>query len=207
MRENLDILKERFPGMVIVPGFLRSDLAFQDGQSLMKFLIKKGEKEALAPERLLDQQDAFAITRYGLFLLNETVDAEGTGVLQTYPNATIFTGTGLTAASLEKLYNGSLGIKIGQDQLIEDYPNRNFRVVRTTQQSSSSNKSENLPVDGFASAAPMMVLKGKAKIDISVNRPATSGEGVQLTDTSANVIKAVFFAQGYTIYGAGNSAQ
>ncbi|MDP1763071.1 MAG: hypothetical protein Q8L07_04220 [Sediminibacterium sp.] len=204
MRENLDILKDRFGAdAVIVPGFIRSDLSMTDGNTNMQFLVKKGEKIALAPERLLDFKDAFAITRYGVLLVFETVAAPGTGKLETYPNATVFAGTGLTAASLEKLYNGSLGIKVGQDQLIEAYPTHNFRVVRTTQQASSTTKSEQLPADGFASAQPMLILKGNEKLDVIVTRPATSGEGVQLTDTSTNIVKVVFFAQGYTIYGAG----
>lgn len=204
MRENLDILKERYGNdAIIVPGFIRSDLAMSNGQTAMQFLVKKGEKTALAPERLLDFKDAFAITRYGILLVFETVGAEGTGVLNTYPNATVFTGVGLTATDLEKVYNGSLGIKVGQDQLIEAYPSHNFRVVRTTQQASASTKSEGLPADGFASAQPMVILKGNEKLDITLTRPAVSTEGVQLTTVTVNVVKSVFFAQGYTIYGAG----
>lgn len=204
MRENLDILKEKYgPGAVIVPGYIRSDLALAAGAAAMQFLVKKGEKVANAAERMLDFKDAFAITRYGVLLVFETVGAEGTGALQTYPNATVFTGVGLTAAALEKVYNGSLGIKVGQDQVIENYPAHNFRVVRTTQQASATTYSEGLPADGFASAQPMVILKGNEKLDITLTRPATSGEGVQLTTVTANIVKAVFFAQGYTIYGAG----
>lgn len=206
MRENLDILREKYgPSAVIVPGFIRSDLAMSNGQSSMQFLVKKGEKTALAPERLLDFKDAFAITRYGILLVFETVGAEGTGKLETYPNATVFTGIGLTAADLEKVYNGSLGIKVGQDQLIEGYPSHNFRVVRTTQQASATTKSEQLPADGFASAQPMLILKGNEKLEIILTRPAVSTEGVQLTTTTTNIVKAVFFAQGFTIYGAGGN--
>lgn len=202
-RQEYDIIKAKFPGRIVVPGYLRTDYTMVPGEGTTKFILKKGEKTQLMPERLLDDNDAFAITNYGIFLLFETVGKEGVGKLETYPNATVFTGTGIVAADLEKVYNGSLGIKLDQDQLIESYPAHNFRVVRTTQQATSTTKSEQLPVDGYATATPMLVLYGGQKIFPQLDRPAVAGEGVQLADQTVNVVKVSLCLQGFTVYGAG----
>ena len=205
MRQNYDILKERYPSATIVPGFIRSDVALSNGTGRTLFPVKKGDKVAFSCENLLDYKDAFAITRYGIQIINEVVGNEGVGVRQTYPNIIVFpaTDTGLVAEDLEKIYNGTLAIKVGQDQLIEAYPTANFRVVRTSQQAAATTRSEALPVDGFASAEPLVILRGNDKIEVVLQRPAKSGEGVQLTTTTSKIVKAVFFAQGFTIYGAG----
>lgn len=198
-RLELDILKAmpEFQGKKIVPAFLRKDVALVNGQSTIQFpLIKNSGVTINAAENLLDYKDAIAITHYGLFLVFETVGQEGKGRLFTFPNSSVFTGAGLTLADLEKLYNGKLTLRNGQDQLLEAYPTKNFRVERTS-------ATEAVPADGFATAAPMIIFKGNDKIDLRVERPATSGEGVQLTTTTTNIVKAVFFAQGYVIYGAG----
>jgi len=206
-RSNLEILKQKYPGRVIVPGFLRKDVALVNGNTIIKFPVLKNDNgQPLQTENFLDTNDAFAVERYGLYLLFETVGSEGTGVLQTYPNATVFTGTGLTAADLEKIYNGSFAGKIGQYQLIEAYPTKNFRVVRTTQQATSTTKSESLPVDGTAEASPLLVFGGCEKLELQVQRPTGASDAVQLTTTTTNIVKAVLFLQGYTIYGAGYDA-
>lgn len=187
----------------VVPASLVTGTALVNGSNLIQFLVNKGDKQALPYENLIDKTDAFAITRYGLFLINEIVGNEGKAELQTYPNIIQFpaSDTGLVAADLMKVYNGFLNIQVGQAKILESYPTHNFKVARTTQQASATTFSEYLPVDGFATADPMLILDGSQKNLVSILRPATSGEGVQLTSTTSKIVKAVFFAQGYVIYG------
>lgn len=174
-----------------------------NGNSLMTFLVNKGEKTALSYENLIDKTDAFAVTSFGMLICNEVVATPGKAPFVTYPNIIQFAAsyTGLVAADLEQLYNGFLNIQVGQSVVLPNYPSHNFRVVRTTQQASATTFSEQLPVDGFATADPMIILDGSQKNIITLQRPAFGGEGVQLTSTATNVVKAVLFFQGYVISG------
>jgi hypothetical protein len=181
--------------------YLAKRVALVNGNGTLNFnLLENGNGPATGLEQFLNMNDAFVVTHWGLFLLNEVVAEPGQGQVQTYENETQFTTTGVVPKDLGKLYNGQFTVTIGQDKLIEGYPTRNFRVVNTTQQSSATTKSEVSPRDGFAESSPLVILSGSGKNSLVVTRPASATEGVQST-VSTNVIYAVLMAYGYKVFG------
>jgi len=190
------------PNAVATSAYLAKRVALSNGTGNLLFnLLENGNSAPVGLERFLNMNDAFVVTHWGLVLLNERVPEPGQAVPQTYENETEFTVVGVDPKDLAKLYNGSFNVTIGQDKLIEGYPTRNFRVVPTSQQSSATNKSEVSPRDGFAESSPMVILSGSGKNQLTVVRPASSTETVQATDTAANLICAVLYAYGYTVFG------
>lgn len=187
----------------ITPSSLVTGTALVNGSNQITFLVNKGEKTALSYENLIDKTDAFAITHFGMMITNEIVASPGKAPLVTYGNIIQFpaSDTGLVAADLEQLYNAQLNIQVGQSVVLQAFPTHNFRAVRTTQQSAATNFSEQLQADGFSVADPMFILDGSQKNQVTVNRPAYAGEGVQLTTTTTKIVKAIFFCQGYVIAG------
>jgi len=149
----------------IVPGYVCSSTALVAGSPTTNFVVTQ-DKTPLNYEQLINRTDAFAVCNYGLLITNEIVANPGKAPLVTYPNIIQFPAslTGLVAADLEQVYNGYLSIQVAQSVIVPNYPSHNFRVVRTTQQASASTFSEQLPVDGFASADPLIILDGSQKI-------------------------------------------
>lgn len=183
----------------IVPGVVRTSTSLVNGNSVTNFIVTQ-DKTPLNYEVLINRTDAFAILNYGLFLTNEVVATPGLAPLLSYPNETAMTATGVTPSQLEQVYNGTLSIQVAQNVIVPSFPSRLFRSVRTTQQTSATNKSEQLPVDGYATADPLIILDGSQKNILQLTRPAFAGEAVQSSGTT-NSIKVVFEAYGYMILG------
>lgn len=94
----------------------------------------------LATEIRLRSGDAFIPTKVGMFIRKATpagstlTDAEqAVSILNTYPNTSIFSGSG-EATALESIYSSRLQITVNSVNLTETIDTLNFRRVDTAQQ-------------------------------------------------------------------------
>lgn len=162
--------------MPLYNSYLRQSQVIQNNVSQYKFGLVSQQNNFSLPDQFLKVTDGFYAYALGFFLMKE-VDADtGTGVLQTYPNATVF---GAQAGDLEVFYNGSYSIQINQTVVVQDAPMKMHRVANTTLQSASNTLSESHVDDGFVELEPNLKLAGTQKIEIAVNIPTFSGIDIE----------------------------
>jgi hypothetical protein len=186
----------------VQPSFLRVAMLADASKSTYEFNIKKDQGTSLAHDRKLDINDSFVITDLGVMLLGENPATPGVGLLQSYPNNTVFAAEAstVTPAHLNIFYNGSYRVKVGDTVYAESIPTNNMLCVRTTQQSASGNFSERLGRDGTVALNPDITLHGSAKNEITLNVPTFSGLQIQYI-TATTRIYPVFIAYGFLVSG------
>jgi len=182
------------------PGFLRIENQLVSGQGQYNFNIK-ADSGVSPTERKLDQNDSFVVSKVGLYLSKEAVNGNmtrtepGTGVLQSYPNATEFAAEALyvNPAHLENFWNGQLQVKVADTVFFDGLWMKPSRTVRTTQQSSGTNKSENFMYDGLFDVDPIITFEGSRKNDISLSVPNFNGALQQYSATNQIYVALVFW--------------
>ena len=127
----------------------------------------------------LTQQDTFIASAWGFFLLNPSSTTDTTFIAQTYPNALVFTTSGLSAA-LETLYNSVARITVNNDVILPVWSMSRHRYVPQTQQTATISGVENgnpyaqidLSQDGFHPLEPNILFVGSKGYQIVVVLPA-----------------------------------
>lgn len=198
-------LKKEYPqtwaDFIISPSYLRAEKALVNTSARYIFDLKKNGNE-IATEVKLDRNDRFVVTRFGLFLSLQFTASIGKEVLQSYPNATILTGAGLTTLDLEAIYNGFSSLKIANRVNIENLSNQEFRYVPDTQQAAAGTKSTYNTDDATYKPAPVITLDGTMDIQYSTDFPTYAGIGLTPTDPANGIIKLVLVMYGFLIKGA-----
>ena len=186
----------------VQPGFLRVAMLCDAAKSTYEFNIKKDQGTSLAHDRKLDINDSFVVTDLGMMLLSESPATPGVGLLQTYPNNTVFAAVAgeITPAHYNIFYNGNYRVKVGDTVYTEAIPTNDMLCIRTTQQSAAGNFSERFGKDGTIQLTPDITLNGSAKNEITLNVPTFAGLQIQHT-TAATRNYVVFFAYGFLISG------
>jgi hypothetical protein len=186
----------------VQPSKLRVAMLADASKSTYEFNIKKDQGTSLIHDRKLDINDSFVVADLGVMLLGEDPTKPGIGLLQSYPNNTVFAAeaSNVTPAHLNIFYNGGYRVKVGDTVYAEHIATENMLCVRTTQQSASGNFSERFGKDGTVPLNPDITLNGSAKNEITLNVPTFSGLQIQYV-TAATRIYVVFVAYGFLISG------
>lgn len=188
----------------VQPSYLRVANLADASKSKYEFNIKKDAGTSLTHDRKLDVNDSFVMCDLGVMLLGETPANPGTGLLQTYPNNTVFAAEvgNVTPAHLNIFYNGSFNLTVQDTVYAQAIPTNKMLCVRTTQQSAAGNFSERFGKDGTVELTPDITLDGSGNNLITLNVPTFPGLQIQYV-TAATRIYAVFFAYGFLISGGG----
>lgn len=188
--------------LIISPSYLRAEVALSNNKSTYAFDLKKTGNE-VATEVKLDRNDLFVVTNIGLFMSLQFGASVGKEVLQSYPNIQVFpaAATGLVAADLEAVYNGSTSLKIASRVNIENLSNLEFRYVPSSQQAAATTKSENNLLDSTYEPATIISLHGTMDIKVETTFPSYAGIGLTPTSAADGVTKLVLMPFGFLVKG------
>lgn len=202
---NLD---EKYPGLIKTPGYIRIEKKIYNGQTKYDFICTRDGNADTVTENKLDRNDKFVVTHMGLFLMKRLSTLIGAEVLQSYPNEMVFAdvSTDFIGEHLEAIYNGKLGLKVGQTNFIEGMDLRRFRNVPTAQEltfNSTTSKVANsgqTEKTGFVEMTPQVTIDGNAKAMITIDAPVASSHKVaHTTSNTDNFI--VLVLRGFLVTG------
>ena len=191
----------KYAGKKISPGFLRLEATITNqGSVIFKTFEGDGTTVYATEERLL-KNDLFVITEWSLRLLKQDVANKKTsGILQTYPNITVFGAA--AAADLWALYSGKMIITISNNKEIQAYDTMRFLEVPRTQQSGAGNYGDTWGrKSGFVALTPHLSLDGFGANELELKYPTWAGYA---GGTSADVgfeHRAVLLLRGLTVTG------
>lgn len=192
-------MKAKHPAHVVSPSFLRQDIATKSNKSNYEFTFLQENGQASLPEKLLSRTDLFEVTHMGLYLLMEKTAKPGSGILQTYPNSTVFTDS--TVEDLETFWNGHMSVQVNNVIVVEDFPTRKFRYVPETLKS-AGNINSSYPMDAGMVELPIRIrMDGANKNNFRVETPSYDGIAL-VTTTAGSAIKLVMVLEGFLIESA-----
>lgn len=200
IQKNRNVFEElvaEFRGSrVISPAFLRQDIALLDNKAQYEFSFLADTGKVDLPQRVLTRTEQFDITEIGVFLLNEKTAKPGSGVLQTYPNATVFAGG--VVEDMETIYNGKLSINVNNVKILDGFPMREFRSVPDTLKSAGNTESSYKQHAGMVDLAPRIRFVGENQNSIVVDFPSYTGIDLT-TSTAGEAFKLVVRLEGFLI--------
>lgn len=210
------LLQSKNPDLALVPGFLRVDVPIRSNKTTYDFNLADGIassdlSKVRNVERRLRKQDSFVATQLGLFIAPEanTVN-EGSGILLTYPddgalNTAEGTAGDISTTDWQVFYNGSLGLQVGQQLVVDAIDNRQFMHIGTTQRGVGPTSGSNLPNysevgqnNGFIHLEPNLRFSGENSNIFKLNVPNYSGIKLQATKTGWEIF-AVLMLRGFLI--------
>jgi len=165
------------------------------GVNSITFNVLQTDGNIVATEQRLQITDLFTITHWSLQLIKVGTTSTPSaaeisrGILRTYPNPQIFTGTN-EADNLMNIYNGNTSVTIDRDKKIDAFDNYRFYRVDTAQQllgmttaapaaptgatAAYSRDSYPSPNYAYAELDPNITLNGAGSNQITVSLPDTS---------------------------------
>jgi len=167
---------------VLSQGYLRTEVALSTTKTSYQFPILVNDNingTSFNTSNLLNLQDAFYVSSFGLFFCKPSSSTDTTFQLVTYPNASIF-NTANTASSLYTWYNSSLQLVVNNRQIIPSYDL--YRHYSVPQQQTTANADyttsgiaykdqQDGGMSGFYPVEPGWVLVGSKNNTLTVNLP------------------------------------
>jgi hypothetical protein len=167
---------------VLSQGFLRTEVALSTTKTSYQFPILVNDNingTSFNTSNLLNLQDAFYVSSFGLFFCKPSSSTDTTFQLVTYPNASIFS-TANTASSLYTWYNSSLQLVVNNRQIIPSYDL--YRHYSVPQQQTTANADyttsgiaykdqQDGGMSGFYPVEPGWVLVGSKNNTLTINLP------------------------------------
>jgi len=167
---------------VLSQGYIRTEVALSTTKTSYQFPILVNDNingSSFNTSNLLNLQDAFYVSSFGLFFCKPSSSTDTTFQMVTYPNASIFS-TANTASSLFTWYNSSLQLVVNNRQIIPSYDL--YRHYSVPQQQTTANadyttsainyKDQQSGADsGFYPVEPGWVLVGSKNNTLTVNLP------------------------------------
>lgn len=151
---------------------------------------------------LLNLQDAFVVSRIGVFVAAPAASTTTAFPYFTYPNAQTFTTAG-AATALYNLYNGNMSITVNNRQIVPSWDLYKHLYVPQTQQATSTGT--NTAIDqndaseyGYYPVEPNIVLVGSKNNQVTLNLPAAIGTLQASTAPRIIVIFSGILAQNVT---------
>jgi hypothetical protein len=162
---------------VLSQSYIRSEVAMSTSTTSYQFPIlvnSTGSTTSFATTNLLALQDAFVVSKIGLFISIPASSTSTAFPLYTYPNASAFTTSG-AAAALYNLYNGKLSITINNRQVVPSWDLYKHLYVPQTQQGAASTATtidQNDATEfGYYPVEPNIVLVGSKNNVVSIELP------------------------------------
>lgn len=183
LRLTYERLKASNQDARITQGSLVSEVLLTGSQQNLQFNLKENQPNAgsnnLTPnEQRLKLSDAFCITNVSIQIRRVTqagATATATeinqGLLYTFANPNVFTGSG-EAAALRSIANGILTVTVNKQQIYTQFPARGFTKIGTSQQGTTTaaiagpttytiaRDERNGLIDGFVPLWPTINLQG-----------------------------------------------
>ena len=159
---------------VLSQSFIRSELAMSLTKTMYQFPILVNDATAGTPtntSNLLNLQDAFIVSQIGFFVAKPSSSTDTTFQLCTYPNATIFSGSG-TAAALFTFYNAKASLIVNNRQIVPSYSMYKHYSVPQTQDASGTIDQQDGNESAFTVVEPNIVLVGSKNNILQVELPA-----------------------------------
>jgi hypothetical protein len=167
---------------VLSQGYIRTEVALSTTKTSYQFPILVNDNingSSFNTSNLLNLQDAFYVSSFGLFFAKPSSSTDTTFQMVTYPNASIFS-TANTANSLYTWYNSSLQLVVNNRQIIPSYDLYRHYSVPQTQTTTNADyttsgisyKDQQSGADsGFYPVEPGWVLVGSKNNTLTVNLP------------------------------------
>jgi hypothetical protein len=162
---------------VLSQSYIRSEVAMSTSTTSYQFPIlvnSTGSTTSFATTNLLALQDAFVVSKIGLFISIPASSTSTAFPLYTYPNASAFTTSG-AAAALYNLYNGKLSITINNRQVVPSWDLYKHLYVPQTQQGAAATATtidQNDATEfGYYPVEPNIVLVGSKNNVVSIELP------------------------------------
>lgn len=151
---------------------------------------------------LLNLQDAFVVSRIGVFVAAPAASTTTAFPYFTYPNAQTFNTAG-AATALYNLYNGNMSITVNNRQIVPSWDLYKHLYVPQTQQATATGT--NTAIDqndasefGYYPVEPNIVLVGSKNNQVTLNLPAAIGTLQASTAPRIIVIFSGILAQNVT---------
>jgi hypothetical protein len=162
---------------VLSQSYIRTEVAMSTSTTSYSFPIlvnSTGSTTSFATTNLLALQDAFVVSKIGLFVSIPAASTTTAFPLYTYPNASAFTTSG-AAAALYNLYNGKLSITINNRQVVPSWDLYKHLYVPQTQQGAASTATTIDQNDasefGYYPVEPNIVLVGSKNNVVTIELP------------------------------------
>lgn len=167
---------------VLSQGYIRTEVALSTTKTSYQFPILVNDNingTSFNTSNLLNLQDAFYVSSFGLFFAKPSSSTDTTFQMVTYPNASIFS-TANTASSLYTWYNSSLQLVVNNRQIIPSYDL--YRHYSVPQQQTTANADyttsgiaykdqQDGGMSGFYPVEPGWVLVGSKNNTLTINLP------------------------------------
>jgi hypothetical protein len=167
---------------VLSQSYIRSEVAMSTSTTSYHVPVLINDTQngsSFATENRLQLQDAFVVSKIGVFVSIPATSTTTSFQYYTYPNAQAFTTAG-AATALYNLYNGSMSISINNRNIVPQWDLYKHLYVPQTQQATSTGT--NTAIDqndasefGYYPVEPNIVLVGSKNNQISLNLPAAIG--------------------------------
>jgi hypothetical protein len=190
---------------VLSQSYIRSEVAMSTSTTSYHVPVLINDTQngsSFATENRLQLQDAFVVSKIGVFVAIPAASTTTAFQYYTYPNAQAFTTAG-AAAALYNLYNGSMSISINNRNIVPQWDLYKHLYVPQTQQATSTGT--NTAIDqndasefGYYPVEPNIVLVGSKNNQISLNLPAAIGTLQATTAPRIIVIFSGILAQNVT---------
>lgn len=190
---------------VLSQSYIRSEVAMSTSTTSYHVPVLINDTQngsSFATEQRLQLQDAFVVSKIGVFVAIPASSSTTAFQYYTYPNAQAFTTAG-AAAALYNLYNGSMSISINNRNIVPAWDLYKHLNVPQTQQATSTGT--NTAIDqndasefGYYPVEPNIVLVGSKNNQISLNLPAAIGTLQASTAPRIIVIFSGILAQNVT---------
>lgn len=192
--------------LIATQSYLRVEQTLSNNASQYTFdIVDNGN--AMPTEVKLQKNDVFIVTHLAAYFIQYPASGGAitkyTGILNTYPNASEFTGP-TTPRDINAFYNGYLSISVGRVKFFDKYPASLLFRAAVTQQASASTYSDRELADGAASIEPLCVLSGSATNLIQWTIPVGTTALAVADQGATSVTKVVFHPFGFLVSNAAN---
>ena len=190
---------------VLSQSYIRSEVAMSTSTTSYHVPVLVNDTQngsSFVTEQRLQLQDAFVISKIGVFVSAPAASTTTAFPYYTYPNAQVFTTSG-AAAALYNLYNGYLQVSINNRTIVPAWDLYKHLNVPQTQQATSTGTNTALDQNdasefGYYPVEPNIVLVGSKNNQISLNLPAAIGTLQASTAPRIVVIFSGILAQNVT---------
>lgn len=174
-------------GVISTESYLRLESAALGTQSQIDFKTLVNEGTPNETEQRLSLTDTFTVTAMGIFLIKAaTAGQTRSSELHTFPNATVFSGSG-EAVNLMNIYNGYFSAKVNGVQYIprldvyrffragQAQKNVGLSTYDATNNANNKYLTSGWPSEnyGYKSVTPTFELSGARKNELAITCPAS----------------------------------
>jgi hypothetical protein len=188
---------------VLSQSYLRSEVAMSTSVTSYQIpiLVNSQQGNNFVTNNFLALQDAFVVSKIGIFVSAPAASTTTAFPLYTYPSSSIFSTSG-AAAALYNLYNGKMSVTVNNKQIVPSWDVYKHLYVPQTQALAASTATtideNNASEYGYYPVEPNIVFVGSKNNVITIDLPAAIGTLQASTAPRIVVIFSGLLAQNCT---------